>query len=665
MPPATPPTMPPASAPGEITSTGDHFRSGLFPFDRIRDGQEQFLTEAREVMENGLVLLAHAPTGIGKTAAALAAALEYARKHDKIVFFLTSKQSQHRIAVETLRLIEKKSGPGLVVSDIIAKQHMCPRDLSKEFHFIFNELCQQDTKTGRCPYKTSIGEDVIAELSGRIRHVEEIKEVAMKDRVCPHRAALELASRAHVVICDYNYMFSDISTRMHEAILDRGDGSRDLSDVIVIVDEAHNLPDRICDHLSDELTLNRVEDAVSELRRDSELLARIVLQIGESIKQLGKELPHDTESNLAKSDLVAAINRPLQETIDRPLGMVEFINQLIEIGTRNSEEASEISPALQLAEFLRGWIFSPGKACSRIFDPSGSPGFSGSPGPSGKGRLRFKLLDPSEISAPIFRQVHAGILMSGTLHPTEMYADLLGIPGTRTVCSAYPSPFPRENRKIIITKNVTTRYRDRGPVMYERIGNMISDIGNAIYENMAVFFPSYGLMNSIWDHFPENPFWRIYMEKRGMRKVEKEDIYRQLHMEMGSSRAMLWGVQAGSLSEGVDYEENVLKAVIVVGLPLSPPSLEVQNLEAYYSEKFGRSKGRDYAYVFPAVNRVLQAAGRGIRSEEDVGVIVLMDSRFNLPGYRRCLPADYDFVVTDDPAGVCKEFFEGIRGRQN
>jgi DNA excision repair protein ERCC-2 len=151
--------------------------------------------------------------------------------------------------------------------------------------------------------------------------------------------------------------------------------------------------------------------------------------------------------------------------------------------------------------------------------------------------------------------------------------------------------------------------------------------------------------------------WRIFKEQRGMTKEQRNALFTQMTRDHGSYRAMLWGVQAGSLSEGMDYSGNALKTIIVVGLPLVPPSLFVDQLIGYYSRKFGRERGRMYAYVYPAVNKVHQAAGRGIRSEKDMGIIVLMDKRFREPVYKDCLPPEYNIIFTDTPDRSCKGFF--------
>ena len=174
-----------------------------FPFPTIRKGQDTFYTDTRDALRNQGILFAHSPTGIGKTAAVLAAAVEVAIEQDKRVFFMTPRQSQHRIAIETLRQINERHSLGLTVADIISKQAMCPSDIAGEFHAVFGMLCAMQIKSNSCPFWRT-DENLIDQLSQTILHVEEVKEISEQAGVCPHRAVLEVAMKARVLVCDYN-----------------------------------------------------------------------------------------------------------------------------------------------------------------------------------------------------------------------------------------------------------------------------------------------------------------------------------------------------------------------------------------------------------------------------------------------------------------------------
>jgi len=556
----------------------------MFPFPAIRPGQKEMLEDVREIINVGGTLIAHAPTGIGKTAAALAPALEYAVKNDKIVFFLTSKQSQHKIVIDTLKLIKNKKNVDFTAIDIISKQAMCPRGIAKEYYAVFNELCKIGQKTGECSYARNYNKDVTHYITENILHVEELKDICTSMGACPHKTASNAIANAHVAVCDYNYVFSDIL----ETILDKT--NRSLSDMILIIDEAHNLPDRIRNHLSRELSVNALREAAREVKSanahvENKIIHNHLTKIIRSFNEFAKDVSGD-EHNIEKRVIVNSINKVLSESLD-PTDYDTFANTLKDASARIAENSEDgASYVMNVAEFLAGW--NTDLPCSRVFSSS-PPAFS---------------------------------------------------------------------LKLPVTKGLTTLYESRSESMYERMAEKISKIAgvvkNTVQGNTAVFFPSYALLNDVAKYFPKEMNERILAERRNMSKRQKNHLYNKLRKSSGK---VLVGVQAGSLSEGLDYEDNMLKAVIIVGLQLSPPTLYVKNLKKYYADKFGGEKGMLYGYTYPAVSKVLQAAGRGIRSETDIGAIILMDFRFSLPRYMKCLPPDYDIKITEETERICEEFF--------
>lgn len=665
----------------------------FFPFAAIREGQREFMADVSEVIESEKILFAHAPTGIGKTVAALVPAVQHALANEKTIFFLTSKRSQHKIAIDTLRLIQQRAGLKLVAVDITSKQSMCPRatSLYQEYYALFHEFCKSEQKRKRCRYFLKSDEDALRRIRDEILHVEELCEWCTARGVCPYRAALEVAGRADIVICDYNYLFEP---GIAETVLEKLDVG--LEDLILIIDEAHNLPDRIRGNLSSTLRLSTItsaaralkqldREAYSNLMELEKLFTKLILKAN-ALKA--------TEIAVDRTLLLDELERALQRRIE-PVSYDEFVNALLSLaetlaGSDEQEEAvstdehellrtlrkgrtsaarprpqprtvgssgyrreSEAAQRhlLNVAEFLAGW--STREKCVRIFS------LAERENPA----LYFKLLDPSTISAPILAQAHATILMSGTLCPAEMYADVLGatparLKGKELVLREYRSPFPEQNRKIVVTPELTTKYTERGEAMYRKLAVKISEVARAVEGGMAVFFPSYGLLNVIAAYLPPDVRGRAMVERREMGKEEKTQLYQLLRQ---SAQGILLAVQGGSLSEGMDYEANILKAIIVVGLPLSPPTLEVRTIEEYYTQKYGAKKGRLYGYLYPAITKVLQAAGRGIRSEQDRCIIVLMDYRFAQQPYKNCLPSDFTVTLTDKAEVLCQHFFRDRR----
>jgi len=635
-----------------MTEQGERF----FPFATIRAGQREFMKDVRDTIESGKILIAHAPTGIGKTVAVLVPAVQYALENEKTVFFLTSKRSQHKIAIDTLRQIKESAGPmlNLVAVDITSKQSMCPRATStsvqQKFYSLFNDFCRYGQKNKLCQYFMKNDEEALQRIRYEILHVEELCKWCATRGVCPHKTALEVAEEADVVVCDYNYLFApDIAERILERIETR------LDDLIVIVDEAHNLSDRIRNNLSNTLRMSTVRSAARAIRYlDREMHGNLV-ELENIFTKLVRRASANNEMEIAveRDFLEEEMEKVLRRRIDT-INYDEFVERLqsfVEDFENKKEKENELEEVQQniftVAEFLDKWRTS--ERCVRIFSLAQRD----------NPVLYFKLLDPSVISEQKFARAHSTILMSGTLCPTSMYADLLGvtqdrIKGKEIDMREYKSPFPEENRKIVVTEELTTKYTERGEEMYRRVAVKIGEVARYVIGSMAVFFPSYALLNSISAYLPRDVSRRAMVERQKMSKREKNRLYELLRDTDGG---ILLAVQGGSLSEGIDYESNTLKAIIVVGLPLSPPTLEIKTIERYYAGKYGSAKGRLYGYLYPAITKVLQAAGRGIRSEQDRCIIILMDYRFAQYPYKNCLPPDYEVTVTGSAEVDCKKFF--------
>lgn len=587
----------------------------MFPFQNVRSGQRELMNDIKRVVENSLHLIADAPTGIGKTVGALVPALEFAIDNGKTVFFITPKHSQHRIVIETVKKINE-SGYFIKAADIIGKKWLCAvpnvEDLSTtEFY----EYCRIQVKNNKCAfYKrtknknmlTKAAHTVISKLvKDSVFHAEDIKSFCKN--LCPYEITISLARDCSVIVSDYFHIFSPIGTQ----ILSKLD--KTFEDIIIIVDEAHNLPGRIRSLLSSRLSTRSLSYALKEDRE-------FELGVGRYIRIL--------------EDVIKNIFHGKEELVERDvfISMVEefepydvMVNEMEESSEAVMEEKKR-SFIGSIANFLTMWT-NTGDGFVRYIEPV-------------EGRksdyiaLNYKCLDPSMISKPIIEASHSVILMSGTLKPMEMYRDILGMEDERTLCRSYLSPFSEKNRLDIILNNVTTKYTERNEKMYEKIGTEIEKLLKLIPGNVAVFFPSYELRDKIY-RFIRTQKIQLF-ESRLMNKSKKVELYKKFASAARTSNgAVLYGVQGASFAEGVDYPGRILNSVIVVGLALDRPSLETEALIRYYDKKFG--KGEDYAYTFPAIQKALQAAGRCIRSEDDKGICVFMDKRFTWPKYRKLL----------------------------
>lgn len=624
----------------------------LFPFGTIREGQRQFVADVAETAAKGGHLLAHAPTGLGKTVSTLAPLVAYALRNQKRVFFLTSKQSQHKIAIDTLKAIRAKASIPFTVADVIGKQDMCPRREAREmFGKRFAEFCRREQVSKQCEYWETANGPAIKVLKREVHHVEDLVVVSTEHSTCPHQAALDLAAQAHVVVCDYNYFFSDMRASVTERL------KVDLAEVVLVVDEAHNLPDRIRDHLKLTLSEYVLDDALDEandlddaaLAKLIEVLRAVLDGLGDIVheREPGDNAPDTGQRYVTREELVEAIDAAFSKKLAQLVaqtydGLIEELENAMEAYLKRYKTDSRGLAALH--EFLANWKIER-RGIARILDKEPTA------------TLTYHILDAAVLAKPVFDAVHCSVVMSGTLHPMEMMRDVLGLDPARTTLREYASPFPPQNRLVVVDSNVTTGYKERTPQMWRDIAERLAGVALATPGNVAAFFPSYAILEQVRPLVEAGVRGRkdLIVEERGMDKGEKENLVAT--MRRGLHNALLMGVQSGSLSEGYDYEDNLLKGVVIVGLPFGAPSLEVDALIGYYDKKFGPGKGRPYAYVHPTFHRVLQAAGRCIRSGDDRGVIVLLDKRFGWGSYVASYPRDFRPRATTDAAADVRKFW--------
>jgi Rad3-related DNA helicase len=280
-----------------------------------------------------------------------------------------------------------------------------------------------------------------------------------------------------------------------------------------------------------------------------------------------------------------------------------------------------------------------------------------------EGKITSHLLDPGLVSGPVFSSINGAILMSGTLYPPQMYSDILDLPKGKTTKTVYTSPFAGERRPVLVAGDVTTKYSQRTPMMWSKIRNHIQALIDGTPGHIAVFSPSYKMMDEILGDISFKGI-RILMESRDWTKNDIDSIVETLRSEKeAGKRILLWGVHGARLSEGIDYNGGILDAVACIGIPNPPPSVLSDSLKAYAGDRFGKNNAWRYTVTQPAVNAILQAMGRPIRSVGDRALILLLDQRHTDRTYISCYPSDLRMNSTNDPlttASFARRFFSKV-----
>jgi len=605
-----------------------------FPYDSVRQYQDLLIQNINASIESRKNLLAHAPTGLGKTVASLAPAIYQAINNDLNVFFLTPRHTQHRLVIDTLREIKDKHGINVPVLDLIGKQHMCPLPVSKELgHSDFTDYCKDMRDNGKCPYYNGTRKVDLTEKAERVlkelvlkspMHSEDLCAACVDNKLCPYEMALELGKKAKVVVCDYFHLFSD---RVRKSFMARM--NKDLEDSVLIVDEAHNLPDRVRSLMSFKLSTFGLNASIKELttyafEKEADTV-RMLLRVLEGLVSR-----YEREGLVSKNDLVGELESLTSLSYD------DILESLMTAGATVREERQK-SFTLGIARFLDAWG-NDDDDMVRVISRD-----------SKRIVLSYHCLNPAKYTEPVFTEAHSAIMMSGTLAPTSMYESVLGVPESNIV--ELKSPFPEENRLTLIVPETTTRYTHRSDEEFERIAVKLESVINSANVSTAVFFPSYALLARVREKLK---LWgrNVVVEQSGLSKEEKNSLLYNFRSNKGS---VLLGVVSGNFGEGVDLPGQELECIIIVGVPLPVPDLYTKSLIDYYNDKFG--KGWDYAYVYPALTRVIQSAGRCIRQASDKGLIILLDERYAWKNYLKCIPPEWRLKITKEPERLAKEFF--------
>ena len=613
--------------------------SSLFPYEEVRESQDKLIEGISKAVKHNSNLIAHAPTGLGKTSASLAAALSNSIETSKTIFFLTSMHTQHKIALDTIKDIKQKHGVKVVGVNIIGKKHLCLQPGVKTLNSRdFIDYCKTLRSEGKCIYYKNLkkGENLSFNTKKALGEFKEKSPVSTSEaltiseqnQVCPYETSLILGKESKVIVTDYYYMFNP---KIRENFLKKLD--KELEDAVIIVDEAHNLPGRVKDLASEQISNIAVKRALSEAEpyKDDQL-NKALREILNKLEDYSEKV--DEEAYISKNEF--------KDTVS----MVYPYDELIDLLSEKAEDVREeqkVSYLGAIAAFLEAWDEN-SEGFTRIFTKK--QGLRGE-----ILLLSYKCLDPGVITKPVIEQASSTILMSGTLNPPSMYKEILGFDEADML--ELESPFPEENKLNLVIPKTSTKYSKRSPSMYKEIATIITKIVNAVPGNSAVFLPSYSLRDNVYKYMQECNK-TIFLERQGLNKQEREEILEKFK-SYKESGALLLGVSSGSFAEGVDLPGDLLKCVVVAGLPLQVPDLETKALIRYYDNKF--NKGWDYGYLYPAFNKTLQSAGRCIRSGTDRGVIVFLDERYSWPNYSKCFPLNWKMKTTVLYEGLIKEFF--------
>jgi DNA excision repair protein ERCC-2 len=581
-----------------------------FPYQELRPGQSDLMETVEQGIAARELMLIQAPTGLGKTAAVLLPVLKDALGRGQRVFYVTPKNSQHSVAEDAASRFTE-AGSKIRTLTITAKAKLCPKG---------EPVCGAELCEYADGYYTKVRErgllDVVAKkrkLTARV-----FRELGSEFTVCPFELQLESAREADMVICDYNYVFAPRSafSRMTELGVDQ-EGRPNL-----VIDETHNLPSRAMEYYSPSLStldLEQMRGAVGgpdeRFRRDMEILIDGCIGVINACSPAGCTGP-------------TRIDPPAEPFLEQDERLAVLVARYLESDVAILQGDPVLRLCLSWAAFTEALERASGREQGGPFIVTFSPLPAGAV-------VRITCCDASEMLKDCYDGYEQVVGFSATLKPFEYYAQLCGLEPASVRTAEFGSPFPRENRKIMVIPQISTKYVDRER-NYARIAEAVGRIAEVRRGNYFAFFPSFEFLERTLALFQAPEGFSVLKQNRDMKLSRVEEILDLLRQGSGQ---ILFSVQGGVFSEGVDYPGDMAIGAFVIGPPLPTVTLEREEMRAYYQRHYGT--GFDYAYAIPAMAKAVQAAGRVIRSGTDRGLIVLMDSRFVLPAYSRSLPSDW------------------------
>lgn len=594
-----------------------------FPFE-YRPGQKKLVSDVYRTIMRRKLLFMQAPTGVGKTISTIFPAVKAVGEElaDRI-FYLTAKTITATVAKETFALLQK-NGYRAKTIQITAKEKLCPCD-------------EMECNPVTCPYAKGHFDrvnDAVFDLLHRCEMIERDDILSQADRytVCPFELCLDTASWCDNIICDYNYVFDP------NVYLKRFFQEGIKGDYIFLIDEAHNMVERSRQMYS----------------------AQIYKEDFLTVKRIMKEHSHSIEKALEKCNkILLGMKRECENyTVYDTFGnMVFSFMRLMTLLDEFLQKANEFPGKKDVMDFyfeLRNFL--------NIYDLVDEHYVMYSE-LEADGRFMLKLfcVDPSLNIQKRLDKGKSAVFFSATFLPVNYYKSLLSTKKDNYAIYA-DSTFDNKKRLLAMATDVSTRYTRRSRSEYERIAGYINAVVTQKTGNYMVFFPSYKMMNDVADIYCEKyaDETELMLQKNNMSEAEREEFLDRFSEE--SDRTLVaFGIMGGIFGEGIDLKNDRLIGAIVVGTGLPQISNERTILKDYYDAENGC--GFDYAFRYPGINKVLQAAGRVIRTTEDTGVILLLDERFWQREYDLLYPREWSDRKPCNIANVGKlvaDFWEQI-----
>ncbi|CAK7046157.1 ATP-dependent DNA helicase [Tissierella sp.] len=571
----------------------------LFPFNNYRKGQRELAVAAYKTIEERKSLFAQAPTGIGKTMSTLFPSIKSIGEGiTSKIFYLTAKTITREVPIASMEMMIKR---GLRAKTVVitAKDKICLNDEVK---------CNPRDCAFAKGHYDRVNDAIMDIFENEDLITRDVAIIyANKHNVCPFEFILDVSLWADVIICDYNYVFDP------QVYLKRF-FENPMENYVFLIDEAHNLVDRSREMFSAEISKSSFLDIRDIFKEKYPPIYKSLNKVNSILNKLKKDL--EIEGEYYQREGIDDLYYPIKKL------MTVLEPWLIE--EKNNEEYDKVLELYfnlitfnKISEFYDSHYVTYVKESSKDLV------------------LKLYCVDPSYLLREALSRGRSSILFSATLTPLDYHMDILGgKDGDYNI--KLSSPFPRENLCLMVANSISTRYKDREKT-YIDIVRCIESFIDAKRGNYFVFFPSYAYMTNVYNLMMDrNQNLNIIIQDGSMSEIEREEFLLNFEEE---NNLIAFAVMGGIFSEGIDLTGEKLIGAIVVGVGLPQICFERNIIKDYFTHNLG--EGYEYAYVYPGMNKVLQAAGRVIRSPEDRGAILLIDDRYGTKEYKSLFPNEW------------------------
>ncbi len=606
----------------------DSIRQVQFPFE-YREGQKILAQSVYRTILRKKKLFIQAPTGVGKTISTVFPAVKAVGEGlgDKI-FYLTAKTITRTVAWQAFELLREQC-LRMKVLILTAKEKIC---------FCEEHNCNPDA----CPYAKGHYDrvnDAVYELitSSDEMNREILEEQARKWKVCPHEMSLDVSVWVDAVICDYNYVFDP------NAHLRRFFGEGNKGEYLFLIDEAHNLVERGRTMYSAELYKEDFLKLKKQVKQKAPKLTKRLEECNKQMLALKRECQDYQVLNSVSHVYIKLVSLMTE--------MERYLEECREEELR--KEVLELYFAVRMFINIHDRLDENYMIYSE-FDEAG------------RFKVRLFCVNPAKCLQEFLDKGNSAVFFSATLLPIRYYKTLLSTSKEDYAIYA-KSPFDPANRRILLGMDVSTKYTRRGSEMYRRYAEYLIQAAKARQGNYLAFFPSYRFMEKVYEEFilmlgerAAGETGRIeYIMQSQYMTEEAREIFLENFEESREQSLVGFCVMGGIFSEGIDLAEDKLIGALIVGTGLPQVCRERELLKMYFDAQGLR--GFDYAYLYPGMNKVLQSAGRVIRTDSDKGIILLLDERFRDGRYQETFPrewADYGMCRIEDVSEKIREFWK-------